>query len=117
MKSLNLGFGYPCSGTCETCNLLHVTIQSASDEQQEKYLKALADYQEKASWGYSLLKANVDVTKKTAGHLLMTFDLMQLNFDTWLNVLFEAAVGLQFRNTQCYIQICQYVHVAWDCHK
>jgi len=49
MKSLNLGFGYPCSGTCETCNLLHVTIQSASDEQQEKYLKALADHQEKAS--------------------------------------------------------------------
>ena len=70
-------FGYPRSDTCETCDLLHVAIQSASDKQQEKYQKELADHQDKASRGYSMLKADVDVTKKTAGHFKITFDLMQ----------------------------------------
>ena len=76
-EEFNLSFGYPRSDTCETCDLLHVAIQSSSDEQQEKYQKELADHQEKASRGYSSLKADVDVTKKTAGHFLITFDLMQ----------------------------------------
>ena len=75
-EEFKMSFGYPHSDTCETCDLLHIAIQSASGEQQEKYQKDLADHQEKASRDYSLLEADVDVTKKTAGHLLITFDLM-----------------------------------------
>ena len=43
-EEFSLSFGYPHGDTCETCGLSHVAIQSASDEQQEKYQKDLADH-------------------------------------------------------------------------
>jgi len=76
-EEFNLSFGYPRSDTCEKCDLLHVAIQNASDEQREEHQEELAEHQEKASQGYSSLKKDTDTTKLRTNHQLITFDLMQ----------------------------------------
>ena len=77
-EEFNLSFGYPRSDTCETCDLLHVTIQaSTSEAEREGMQKELADHQEKASQGYRLLQDDTKASKTAVNHTLLTFDLMQ----------------------------------------
>ena len=77
-EEFNLSFGYPRSDTCETCDLLNVTIKATiSEEDREEIQKELADHQEKASQGYQLLRDDTKASKSTENHVLLTFDLMQ----------------------------------------
>jgi len=64
-EEFNLSFGYPCSDTCEKCDLLHIATQNASDEQQDEHQKELVEHQEKVSQDYSSLKIDADATKHT----------------------------------------------------
>ena len=77
-EEFNLSFGYPRSDTCETCDLLHVTIQASKSEEERAELQVeLAAHQEKASQGYRLLRTDAEATKTTGDHTLLIFDLMQ----------------------------------------
>ena len=77
-EEYNLGFGYPRSDTCETCDLLQVTIKAAQSEaEREESQQELAAHQEKASQGYSALRAAKEATGSCVNHTLITFDLMQ----------------------------------------
>ena len=77
-EEFNLSFGYPWSDTCETCDLLHVTIQASKSEEERAELQIeLAAHQEKASQGHRLLRTDTEATKTTGDHTLLTFDLMQ----------------------------------------
>ena len=77
-EEFNLSFGYPRSDTCETCDLLHVSIQASKSEAERAELQVeLAAHQEKASQGYRLLRMDTEATKTTGDHTLLTFDLMQ----------------------------------------
>ena len=77
-EEFNLSFGYPRSDTCETCDLLHVTIQASKSEAERVELQLeLAAHQEKASQGYRLLRSDTEATKSAGDHTLLTFDLMQ----------------------------------------
>ncbi len=77
-EEFNLSFGYPRSDTCETCDLLHIEIQAAKSESERMESQAeLAAHQEKASQGYRALRSDTEVTKSSADHTLLTFDLMQ----------------------------------------
>ena len=52
----NLGFGYPRSDTCQTCDGLRIAIEVASDQTTRQELNLeLAEHQLKASLGYQHL--------------------------------------------------------------
>ena len=77
-EEYNLSFGYPRSDTCETCDLLQIKIQaSKSDADREEATSELAEHHEKASQGYSSLRADTKASKDVADKTLLTFDLMQ----------------------------------------
>ena len=77
-EEYNPSFGYPRSNTCETCDLLNVTIQaSKTDTEREEATSELAKHQEKASQGYSALQTDAKASKDVRDKTLLTFDLMQ----------------------------------------
>ena len=77
-EEFNLSFGYPRSDTCETCDLLHLEIQSSkSAGERVQCQDELAQHQEQASQGYRLLRTDTEASKRSPDHVLLTFDLMQ----------------------------------------
>ena len=90
-EEFNLSFGYPRSDTCETCDLLQVTIYASKSEAERAELQLeLATHQEKASQGYRLLRADTEATKSTGDH--------STHPHAWFNVLFTAIISLQLRH-------------------
>ena len=77
-EEFNLSFGYPHSDTCETCDLLRISIQAyKSEAERVQYQEELAIHQERASQGYCSLRLDSEASKGSDGHMVFTFDLMQ----------------------------------------
>ena len=77
-EEFNLGFGYPRSDTCETCDELHIAIRACKSESEKEALQTdLASHQETASQGYQSLCNDKAMVKGSNDSALLTFDLMQ----------------------------------------
>ena len=77
-EEFNLSFGYPRSDTCETCDLLRISIQASKSEKDiAQYQGQLAAHQELASQGYRSLRNDAEGSQNADGHTVFTFDLMQ----------------------------------------
>jgi len=58
-EEFNIGFGYPRSDTCETCDLLKVAVDNTEDEQKRIQLQTeLAAHHENAAKGYESLQSD-----------------------------------------------------------
>lgn len=99
-EEFNLSFGYPRSDTCETCDLLHASVQASKSEEERAELQVeLAAHQEKASQGYRLLRMDTEATKTTGDHTLLTFaKSTRTHPHTWFNVQFTTIVVIQLRH-------------------
>ena len=74
-EEFNIGFGYPRSDTCETCDLLKVAIDSAEHEEEcTKLQTELATHHENAAKGYESLRSD---SKNDENTLVLSFDLQQ----------------------------------------
>ena len=74
-EEFNIGFGYPRSDTCETCDLLKVVIDSAGHEEEcTKLQTELATHHGKAAKGYESLRSD---SKNDESTLVLSFDLQQ----------------------------------------
>ena len=77
-EEFNLGFGFPRSDTCEKCDLLKLSISTASLEDEREHLQAeLAEHHEKASQGYQSLRTDTKLAKANPETLVISFDLEQ----------------------------------------
>ena len=85
--------------TRETCDLLRISIQASKSEKDiAQYQGQLAAHQELASQGYCSLRNDAEGSQNADGHTVFTFNAKSThtNFNTWLYVLFTAAVGEKF---------------------
>ena len=77
-EQFNLGFGYPRSNTCQTCDGLRIAIEAASDQTTRQELNLeLADHQLKASLGYQHLREDTQLAHSDSNVHVITFDLQQ----------------------------------------
>ena len=73
-EEFNIGFGYPRSDTCETCDLLKVAIDNADEQERVKLQTELATHHENAAKGYESLRSD---SKNTTNSIGLSFDLQQ----------------------------------------
>ena len=58
-EEYNIGFGYPRSDTCETCDMLKVASDNAKTEEEQSEIQVeLASHHEKAAQGYGSLRSD-----------------------------------------------------------
>ena len=77
-EEFNLGFGYPRSDTCQTCDGLRIAIEAASDQTTRQELNLeLAEHQLKASLGYQYLREDTQLAHSDSNVHVVTFDLQQ----------------------------------------
>ena len=77
-EEFNFGFGFPRSDTCEQCDSLKISIDSAkTDEDREQLQTELANHHNKASQGYQSLRTDTTNSKDDADSIVLTFDLQQ----------------------------------------
>ena len=69
-EEFNIGFGYPRSDTCETCDLLKVAIDNADEQERVKLQTELATHHENAAKGYESLRSD---SKNTTIPFVATF--------------------------------------------